>query len=52
MTLILKKKYINIKLKNNYVKYLMISQVYSIFYINCKVINKEFNQLYLKGKIL
>ena len=52
MTFILKKKYINIKLKDNYIKYLIILQVYSIFYINYKIINKKFNQLYLKGKIL
>ena len=43
ITFILKKKYINIKLKDNYIKYLIILQVYSVFYINYKVINKKFD---------
>ena len=42
----------DIKLKNNYIKYLITLQVYSVSYINYKVINKEFNQLHLEGKIL
>ena len=43
MTLILKKEYINIKLKDNYVKHLITLQIYSVFHINCEIINKEFN---------
>ena len=52
MIFIPKKKYINIKLKNNYIKYLIILQIYSVSYINYKIINKKFNQLHLKNKIL
>ena len=33
----------NIKLKDNYIKYLIILQIYSVFYVNYKIINKKFD---------
>ena len=51
MALIPEEEYMDIKLKDNYVKHLMTSWVYPVSHTDREVIDKEFDQLHLKGKM-